>query len=261
MRHHLVRISANRRVYTGAANAIVAAVLVTAMVQPCSADTLLGRWVKTTHPDGSMGKAKEGSEIELYRAEDGHYYLKEPLTKTYHQAGTMYRYEDEDGNVIKVTQPDLGGNAAGFAFGVNELIDTTLAGLMPLTPDVGLLIYPLDLTGDLQALGDIAGLWGDTPPFPTLTDAVFGVQQGDTILSLLGSSTPDGLNAIRYDYDPSVIGLTLEFGTLLEAEFVLGDTYVPLGPGTSFGVTGIPSPATLGLLALGGFFAKRRRRR
>jgi hypothetical protein len=241
-------------------------------------DTNLGTWTGTTDKNGTKkDPADFGKDAlwEVFENDKGEVYIRRPKTGPNDPVRSITPEPGSTTNYVKgnvagaSTQPAPapGSPRDGFDMGIKGFIIDEISRLTPQTPGVGTSFYQLALTPSLEALGNNADLWGSLSPI-TSTDGVVGFDQVTGHLSVLGSSTADGLTPIRYDYDPTVTGLAFEFGgtQLLQVNFIAGDVYTPTTFSTDYVVTGrmVPEPSTLFLTLSGtaaaGIWLSRRRR-
>jgi hypothetical protein len=118
--------------------------------------------------------------------------------------------------------------------------------LVPQSPSVGTAFYSLALPSYLESLGNRAQLFGSVSPFFT-ANGVVGFEQGSSLLSILGSSTLDGLTPELFQYNPETIGFSFTQVDSSEFAFVSGSTFVPSSRGTFGEISGsaVPEPTSL----------------
>jgi hypothetical protein len=265
----VARLSARLRRLVFVMAACIVAILGLGAVPAHAQDMLVGEWASTTLENGTVMTARDfpitpppkdpTKELkgDVYLDVKGKHYIK------FRGDGTFY---PPPGAVIKlvgvqdtITIAAATGKANDFNILVDQFVTAQLAALNPLAPVLGTQFFALALPDALQLLGNEAAIWGET--FRTTTQGVFGFEQGSTLLSILASTTADGQQAVRYDFDPSSAGLHLQLlllalqgGDTLAGELVSGPSYQPNTLTRDFLVTGrVPEPS--GLLLVGAALA------
>jgi hypothetical protein len=216
------------------------------------ADDELGSWTATYDKNGTAKTPKHFGQGKVFKDAKGHYYIK------FTSGGRVMSLEPgsvtswDGNNPGNATQTNTTPAQQSFDNDLQNFIHLEIAGLTPAAPAVGTSFFPLELTPSLQSQGDAAQLWGDQSPFFS-TNGVIGLEQGSSLLSILGSSTADGLSPVLYQYEPNVAGLSFSFASSLQVTLDTGSTYVPTVQSTDYVVTATtPEPGTL-LWALVGF--------
>jgi hypothetical protein len=231
---------------------------------PPAADQDLGQWIETDAPTdhGTFSggqdakRPKPGTTGEVYKRPDGELYIKThingdppgffgtitipPRSLVIFKSAT----DPMDEAVQPATKPD--SVPGQFDRDVDSLIRREIHLLTPQSPSVGTAFYSLALPSYLEALGNRAELWGSTSPFVS-TNGVVGFEQGSSLLSILGSSTANGLTPELFQYNPETTGLSLSVIGSHEFVFASGSTYVPSFRGTYNEISGssIPEPTSL----------------
>jgi hypothetical protein len=215
-------------------------------------DEDLGKWNGTTDKDGTHKKPQGNVQGEVYKTKDGKIYIRATDPKTgshvdvYAKSGSTTNYT-KGGVGRSSIQPDAppGSPLDQFDTGIKPFIIHEIAGLTPQTPGVGTSFFPLELTAVLKSQGDSANLFGvDT----TSTRGVIGFDQESNLLSVLGSTTADGLTPVLYQYDPNTTGLSYDFSLTDSGAvtFDSGTTYVPpfQGPDYVIASNSVPEPGS-----------------
>jgi hypothetical protein len=236
---------------------------------PVHADDDLGTWTGNDLPDGGSTSPSGGKSYHVFKDSHGKYYLSNPdhgINRAYLIRGTTVHWSNNGvaGQGVQPAPPP-GSPADQFDKGINDFIIKEIPGLTPMAPGVGTNLFSLELTPALRSLGDSAQLWGALSP-STSTNGMIGLDQGSSLLSVLGSSTPDGLTPVLYQFNPEITGFNLTLSGTNELSFDAGNTYVPPQQGTEYLISGsaVPEPASfvlmLGGIALVGVWLMRRDR-
>jgi hypothetical protein len=229
-------------------------------VAPVHADDDEGTWAGTDFPDQASVHPTPGttvSEAQVYKDSNGRYYM---VSLVNHRYDTFYFSKGatvhwiNNGVAGQGVQPAPPPGSPGDQFdnGIKDFLLREIPGLTPQTPGVGTSLFALELPSALQLLGNSAQLWGDLSPL-TKTEGVIGLDQGSSLLSIVGSSTPDGLTPVLYQYNPETTGFSISLTNPEEISFDPGSTYLPPVQSTDYMVTGaaVPEPTSL-ILLLGG---------
>jgi PEP-CTERM motif len=223
---------------------------------PVHADEDLGTWTGNDLPDGVSTSPSGDKSYHVFKDSHGKYYLSNPahgINRAYMIKGTTVHWSNNGvaGQGVQPAPPP-GSPADQFDKGINDFIIKEIPGLTPMAPGVGTNLFSLELSPALRSLGDGAQLWGELSP-STSTNGVIGLDQGASLLSVLGSSTPDGLTPVLYQFNPEMIGFNLTLSGTNELTFDSGNTYVPPQQGADYLISGsaVPEPASF-ILMLGG---------
>ena len=239
----------------------ISAVALTLNFAPSTAhaqDVNLGSWESTTFANGNtltLRDFPDSARATVYRQPDGRIYIY------YVNDGKVWPPSNSSTNVSgqaqAVVQPSPpAGTAMIFSSTVEEFIENQLATLTSLIPAIGVQFFALELPDSIQSLGNTTSIWGDFPTgLPTSTFGVLGFSQNLTTLSVLASSTSDGQNPVRFDFDPSSQGFEFDFSLsngVLATAFAAGSIYSSNTISTDYALTGrVSEPSSIALVLSG----------
>ncbi len=228
-------------------------------------DTYLGVVLQTDLPDphpgvpggnhGTIVEPGKGETDKLYKGKDGRLYIEvydsqgKLVGTVTPPTGSVVSYTSTKGQVglgayqNPVVKPD--SPPGQFDRDVDLFIRREIPLLTPQSPSVGTAFYSLALPSYLESLGNRAQLFGSVSPFFT-TNGVVGFEQGSSLLSILGSSTPDGLTPELFQYNSGTIGFSLSQIDSNEFAFASRSTFVPNSRGTFGLISGsaVPEPTS-----------------